>query len=352
MDALSRRQFLETAGCVAAAGSLARASSVEPRDADAASPAITLAVAEYIRYMPLATGAVRAKDLALTVLLGERADMLRRATSDPAVQGGEASMAQHIIRLDKGDRSLVAIPVFLLRNFTARDIYTLKGSSLTPGGLNGRRIGIYNWAASGAIWYRHLVRYFGQDPAAVKWVVGSPDSAVAVAVNMQLPANVTLAPSGASLTDLLLAREIDAFFAPLPPKKHHPVDGPIVRLVADFRAIEKRYFKQTGCYPPQHVLLLRKEVWEKDPSIGRRLVETFDQCEATFQGGQRLFPYSTPWLIAEVEETELVMGQGFHAHGLEKNRHALDVFCQSAFDDGLTKRRLTVETFFAEFLKS
>jgi hypothetical protein len=55
------------------------------------------------------------------------------------------------------------IPVFPLRNFTARDIYVAKESTLTPQTLNGRRLGIYNWAASGAVWYRHLVRYFGQD---------------------------------------------------------------------------------------------------------------------------------------------------------------------------------------------
>jgi hypothetical protein len=53
--------------------------------------------------------------------------------------------------------------VFPLRNFTARDISVAKESTLTPQTLNGRRLGIYNWAASGAVWYRHLVRYFGQD---------------------------------------------------------------------------------------------------------------------------------------------------------------------------------------------
>lgn len=350
MDALSRRQFLKTAGCVAG-GSLARTPSIAAQEAGVASPAVTLACADYIRFMPLATGDVRPKGLALTWMRGDRSEMLRRAASDPAVDGGEASMAQHVLRVDRGDRSLVAIPVFLLRNFTARDVYTLKGSSLTLSGLGGRRIGIYNWAASGAIWYRHLLRYVGQEPARVAWIVGSPDSPAPVNVTVPLPSNVTLAPPGASLSDLLLAGEIDAFFAPLPPRKHHPVDGPIVRLVPDFRAVEKRYFTDTGCYPPQHVLVLRTQAWEKDRSVGRRLVETFEQCEAAFQAGQRLYPYSTPWLIAEVEETALLMGLDFHAHGLEKNRRALDVFCQSAFDDGLTKRRVTVEEFFAEFLK-
>jgi hypothetical protein len=46
------------------------------------------------------------------------------------------------------------------------------------------------------------------------------------------------------------------------------------------------------------------------------------------------------------------MGADYHAHGLTKNRHAVDVFCRSAFEDGLTRRRLTVEDFFAEFLKA
>ncbi len=46
------------------------------------------------------------------------------------------------------------------------------------------------------------------------------------------------------------------------------------------------------------------------------------------------------------------MGADYHAHGLEKNRHAVDVFCRSAFEDGLTRRRLTADDVFADFLKS
>jgi len=26
------------------------------------------------------------------------------------------------------------------------------------------------------------------------------------------------------------------------------------------------------------------------------------------------------------------MGRDYHAHGLDRNRHAMEVFCQSAFD--------------------
>jgi 4,5-dihydroxyphthalate decarboxylase len=98
------------------------------------------------------------------------------------------------------------------------------------------------------------------------------------------------------------------------------------------------------------LIVVRKDVWGRDPSIGRRLVAAFDECEERFQASQHLFPYASPWLMAEVEETDLVMGRNHFAHGLEKNRAEVDVFCQSAFEDGLTKRRVTVDEFFAEFL--
>jgi 4,5-dihydroxyphthalate decarboxylase len=349
MNGLSRRHFLKTAGSIAGA-SIVGASCAATRQEPDALPKITLTAADYLRYTPLATGELRPKDLDLTWVRGPRSDMLRRALSDPEVSGGETSMLGHLLRVDRGDRSHVAIPVFLLRNFTVRDIYTLKNSSLTPDKLSGSRIGIYNWTASGAIWYRHLVRYFGQDPAAIKWVVGGTDQPARVQSRVPLPNYVTDAPPDKSLTDLLLASELDAIFVPLPPKTYHPVEGPIVRLIPDFRAVERRYFEETRCYPPQHVLVLRREMWERDPSIGRRLLETFQQCETKFQEGLHLFPYSTPWQVAEVEETDLLMGSDFHAHGLDKNHHEVDVFCQGGFDDGQTKRRVTVEEFFSEFL--
>ena len=89
---------------------------------------ITLTCADYARVMPLATGEVKPEGIALTMVLGSRgswparADMLSRAVQDPKVQGGEWSMAQYLYRIDKGDRRYVGLPVFPLRNFTARDL--------------------------------------------------------------------------------------------------------------------------------------------------------------------------------------------------------------------------------------
>ncbi len=349
MDGFSRRRFLGTAGAIAGV-SLIDSRATEARQTGGISR-ITLAFTEYNRFTPLATGAVRSKELELVWVRGPRSEMLNRALTDPSVDGGETSMLGHLLRLDGGDRSHVAIPVFLLRNFTARDAYVQKGSPLKAGALNGRRVGIYNWAASGAVWYRHLVRHFGQDPRKIAWIVGGADQAQRVEARAPYPPYVKDAPPDKSLADLLLARQIDALFAPLPPRSYHRGDGPFVRLMPDYRSVEQRYFKETRCYPPQHVLVVRKAAWEKDPSIGRRLLDLFGLCETAFQAAQRLYPYGTPWQIADVEDADVLMGADYNAHGLEKNRHVMEVFLQSAFEDGLSKRRLSVEDYFAEFIK-
>jgi 4,5-dihydroxyphthalate decarboxylase len=347
--ALSRRRLIAAAGCVASG------TMIEFRDATAAvaaAPALTLTFGNYVRFMPIATGDVVPDNLTLTWVRGERNAMLDRATDDPAVDGGEASMAQHVMRLDRGDRSLVAIPIFPLRNFTARDLYARKESPIAVQSLGGRRVGIYSWGASGAVWYRHLLRYFGNDTTKITWVVGGVDGpATVVMPDPPLP-NVSAAPDGSSLSDLLLAGKIDALFAPLPPQKFDAGRGPIARVIPGFRSVEQKYFTDTRCYPPEHVVLLRRASWERDPAAARRLVDAVNKSEAAFEAAQRLLPYNSPWLIEDVEEAVRVMGADYHAHGLEKNRHAVDVFCRSAFEDGLTKRQLKVEDFFADFLKA
>jgi 4,5-dihydroxyphthalate decarboxylase len=344
MHEISRRGFLGAAATVASApfGSAG----------EQASARLTLTCADYVRFTPIATGDVRVPGVSLNWIRGDRTEMLRRATGDPDIDGGETSMAQHVMRLDAGDRSFVAVPVFPLRNFTARDLYTRKGSTLSANTLGGTRLGIYNWAASGAIWYRHLLRHFGHDTTKITWIVGGPDGPAAVRIPEPRPSHVTAAPADASLSDLLVRGDIDAFFAPLPPGRFHPVDGPIVRVFADFRSLEQQYFAQTRCYPPQHVLVLRQSSWERHRSAARRLLDAFNAAETQFEAAQRQYPYNSPWLIGEVEDAARLMGRDYHAHGFEKNHHAVDVFCESAFADGLTKRRLTPNEFFAEFLET
>jgi 4,5-dihydroxyphthalate decarboxylase len=351
MRPVSRRRFLQASGSLAGAGLLGegalRAPMTEGRSSE---EELRLSITAYERYAPLIAGDVSMADPKLVWVRGPRSEMLSRTQTDPNLQGGERSMLGHLLRVAKGDDSLAAVPVFLLRNFTARDLYTRKGAELAPETLNGHRIGIYNWAASGGVWYRHFVRWLGQDPKAIQWVVGGADTPNEEPSLVPLPAHVTHAPSGRTLSDMLLAGELDAYFAPGVPRRYDSERGPIVRVVPEYRTVEKRYFRDTACYPPQHTLVLRKGILEKTPSLGARLVETFTECERAFMAARTLFPYGTPWEMEDLEDTVRVLGTEFHQHGLERNRHALETFLKSAYDDGMTDRLIGVEEYFKEFL--
>jgi len=319
---------------------------------------ISLTCADYARVMPLATGEVKPEGLALTMILGSRgswparAEMLRRAAQDPGVQGGEWSMAQYLYRIDKGDRRYVGLPVFPLRNFTARDLYVRRGGSIRkPADLAGRRIGMYSYTASGSIWYRHFLRFVGLDPDAIQWWIGDIDTPWSAPVNQTLPPGVNALAKGRSLSDMLIAGELEAIYSPPRPQAYHPKTGPIVRLFPDFRHIEYEYFLKTGAFPPQHLIIIRREAWEANRWIARSLTEAFGAANDCFTAAQKGFPYATPWLEAELEDTVAVMGEDFHPYGLERNRAQIDTFADEAFRLGLTSRRVTTEEYFADYLQ-
>jgi len=321
---------------------------------------ISLTCADYARVMPLATGEVKPQGIALTMILSSRgswpgrAEMLRRAVQDPTVHGGEWSMAQYLYRIDKGDRRYVGLPVFPLRNFTARDLYIRRGGPIRKAAdLTGKRIGMYSYTASGSIWYRHFLRFVGLDPAAIQWWIGDIDTpwSAPSLTDQKLPPGVHAAPPGRSLSEMLIAGELEAIYSPPRPQAYHPKAGPIVRVFPEFRYIEQEYFLKTGAFPPQHLIVLRREAWEANRWIARSLTEAFVAANDCFSAAQKGFPYATPWLEAELEDTVGVMGEDFHPFGFERNRAQIDAFADEAFRLGLTSRRVTVDEYFADYLQ-
>jgi 4,5-dihydroxyphthalate decarboxylase len=241
----------------------------------------------------------------------------------------------------------------VLRNFTARDIYVRQGSGLrTAADLRGKRVGMYSWTASGSIWYRHFLSWAGVDADAVQWCIGDIDAPWGMQSRPAVPQGGTVPPPGSSLSKMLIAGELDAVYSPPVPKDHHPADGPIVRLYPDSREVERRYFRETGVFPPQHLVVLRRDAWERDRGMARRIVDAFNACEDYVEAAFRALPYATPWMQQEIEESEASMGPNPYRHGLEANRAVMEQFCDTGHRLGLVKRRISVDEYFQEFLES
>jgi 4,5-dihydroxyphthalate decarboxylase len=105
-------------------------------------------------------------------------------------------------------------------------------------------------------------------------------------------------------------------------------------------------------FPPQHLVVIRRAVWEADKSLARRITDAFVACEAHFHDAIRSFPYASPWLDLDLEAEDALMPGNGYAHGVEENRQVMELFCEEAHRLGLTQRRVTVDEYFAEFLAS
>ena len=321
---------------------------------------ISLTCADYARVMPLATGEVKPDGIALTMILGSRgswparAEMLRRAVQDETVQGGEWSMAQYLYRIEKGDRSHVGLPVFPLRNFTARDLYVRRGGPIRrPEDLAGRRIGMYSYTASGSIWYRHFLRFVGLDPAAIEWWIGDIDTPWSAPMDADAAPRREGAGSGSVAVGHADRGGARGDLQPAPSGRPTiPSMGPSPDCSRTSAASSRRTFEQTGAFPPQHLVVIRRETWQAHRWIAKSLTEAFIAGNDCFTAAQKGFPYATPWLEAELEDTAAVMGDDFHPYGFERNRAQIDMFAAEAFRLGLTSRQITAEEYFADFLAS
>jgi 4,5-dihydroxyphthalate decarboxylase len=316
-----------------------------------------LASADYMRLLPLAAGLVRPEGIALTLTLGRggswdmRNALMGQVNTTDDFDGGESSMGAHLIRMAKGDRSMVALPVFVLRGFIERDLYVRQGGSVhQPSDLAGRRVGLYSWGASGAIWYRQAIERMGVSPDAVQWVVGDvnqPGESKKVA----FPAHVETAPE--PMSKMLAEGRIDALWSPPLPNGFDPVAGPVIRLFPDSRAEEEAGFRATGIFPPMHLIILRRAVWEAHPWIAPALTEAFEASDAAFDAGQDGFPDAAPFMYQERPRLRALMGERPYGHGLTAANHrALRVFAETAHRYGLIDRMVEPEEYFAEYLAS
>jgi 4,5-dihydroxyphthalate decarboxylase len=321
---------------------------------------LRLACADYARVMPLAAGEVAAQGIDLCLTLGKggswpmRADLLKRVTSTNEFDGGESSMAAHLRRVEEGDTSFVALPVFILRQFPQRDLYVRKdGPVRVPTDLIGKKLGLYSWVASGSIWYRHAQVAMGVPLDSVEWWTGDIEGAGETSHVVSLPAGVNPAPPGRFLAEMLVAGDIDAMWSPPRPKLFHPKDGPIVRLFPEYRSAETDYFQESGIFPMMHLVVLRREAWKQNPWIAQSLTEAFAQANTAFDASQCGFPDAFPWMESERSTTEALLGPDPYQHGLtDVNHRAVQAFIDQALDAGVIRRRITVDEYFADYLKS
>jgi 4,5-dihydroxyphthalate decarboxylase len=299
---------------------------------------------------PIACGDVQSEGIDLIM---ERGNSLARIDSDPSVDATETSLSLYLIRLSRGERDLVGLPIFMMRAFRHRCFLVRRDSPLQDfSDLVGKRIGTDGWANSGNTWSRAAMRERGVDIASIEWVVGPPEKATPAMANANVvtyPPYVSTAPAGKTLVGMLLAGELDALMIPFPPSDFFTRDSPIVHLFRDYRSVEKAYCQRVGYCPGHHVAAIRRSVFESDPTIAPRLVAAFEESKRRWREDRRKLADTTPWVLMELEETAMLLGEDWQPYGIEPNRTMLATFCAEQLAQGLVTQPLSPDTAFADY---
>jgi 4,5-dihydroxyphthalate decarboxylase len=310
---------------------------------------VRLLMRDYDYLAPLGCGDVLPDGLELT-LERDTPGALDRTLADPSVQAGELSFSRHIQRLAAGDRGFVGVPFFAYRAFRQRCFFVRQDSGLGAfADLRGKRIGTNEWPASGNTWSRAILREAGVRIDEIRWWVGSVDGGPSGRPQRSLPPWVRPAPAGWALRDMLLDGELDALMCPLPPRGFYDANSTIVRLVPDFRRAERDYFRRTGIYPGQHVVGVRRQVFDRAPEVAARLFAALEQSKLRWQQNRWGLSETLPWTLAEIEEATMLMGQDWHPNGVEPNRKMIQAFLDEQVAQELIPQPLPVDAIFTEF---
>jgi 4,5-dihydroxyphthalate decarboxylase len=309
---------------------------------------VTLITRNYAYVQPLANGDVRADGIDLQLIRTWDA-LPRVAASSPEVHGGEASFGRYLLGLARGDRSLVGLPIFIMRGFRQRCFFVRRDSSLHElADLAGKRVGINEWPATGNTWARGLLREQGVDIRSIDWLVGQVSAGYKPVPNDPLPAGVRR-ETHRLLVDMLVDGAIDALVCPWPPAGFYAPDSPLRRLYPDFVRVEQAYFRRSGIYPGHHLIVLRRDLVEAHPEVVARVYHAFDEARKATESGFRAIAEILPWLLAEIEQDTRLLGEDLHPYGVEPNRRMIAAFCDEQVAQGLTPERLDPAGVFADF---
>jgi 4,5-dihydroxyphthalate decarboxylase len=309
---------------------------------------VTLHIKDYEHLAPLASGDVKAEDIDLT-LARDTAGAIDKYANDESLMVGEISFSKHLARLASGDRSMVGIPVFPTRVFRHRAVYVKRGSPLrTLKDLEGKRLGIDQWLASGSTWSRAAMREQGVDLGTIRWVVWSQDGKVPSRPITDLHANVRAGEPGRGLRQMLLDGELDALVGPEPAGLMKP-DSPIVRMISNYRDVERDYYKRTGIYPAHHIIGIRRPLFEKAPYVARSVYLALEESKQRAHAARRRLMETSPWIQEDIEDVSTLMGEDWFPYGVEKNQAMTQAFCDELLAQGFIKDRLDGSTVFTEF---
>jgi 4,5-dihydroxyphthalate decarboxylase len=240
-------------------------------------------------------------------------------------QGSVASAFKRIVRNLEFDVAEMAIMTFLVAKAFDKPYrllpfvvmarfqhpYLVTTKSLSPKGLEGKRVGVRSYSVTTGAWIRGILADdHGVDLSRIQWITFEE----AHVAEFRDPANVQRAPAGKDINTMLLAGELDAAILGAV-----PTDPKLKPVIPDPEAAGKRWGEKHGAIQLNHLVGVKNTVSRATAGeIYEILVKSKEAA-----GDPPMLP-----------------------HGLEANRRNLEVAIDCAYKQNMIPRRFTMEELF------
>jgi 4,5-dihydroxyphthalate decarboxylase len=316
---------------------------------------LTLACEAYDRTVALRTGEVAPDGIELTYLALPVEETFYRMVRYREFDVAELSLSSYLLSLESPERPFVAIPVYPSRSFRHNGIYVHTAAGIrSPQQLAGRTVGVPEYQVTAAVWIRGILEEFHGVPVnSVRYRTGglhAPGRTEKIALHLPADIDIAAVPEGRTLDEMLASGEIDALYTPRTPKSFASGRPEVARLFSDWPAAEAEYFQRTRIFPIMHVIVIRREVYERDRWIAASLFAAFEAARRLALRGideTASLRYMLPWLAHEVARTRQIMGEDYWRYGLDPQDPALDTLLRYSCEQGLASRRRQPAELFA-----
>jgi 4,5-dihydroxyphthalate decarboxylase len=316
---------------------------------------ITIACHPYDRVRSLFDGSVTVEGCKTITLPLRAEEVFHRAYGHAAFEVSELSMSSYILTAARNTCPYIAIPVFTSRVFRHSSFYVRKDRGIAkPADLRGKTIGVPEYQMTAALWARGILKdLYDISSHEIKWRTGGleiPGRIEKFGLKFDPPFDVKAVPTDKSLSNMLMAGELDGMVSARAPSSFSLPNSPIVRLFPNYKDVEKDYYRETGHFPIMHVIGIRRDVAAQHPWLAASVYKAFELAKANCMRSMNdlgALEVALPWLTSYIEETIELMGPNYWPYGFEENRKTLEAMARYSFEQGLAPRLVGIEELFA-----
>jgi 4,5-dihydroxyphthalate decarboxylase len=118
-------------------------------------------------------------------------------------------------------------------------------------------------------------------------------------------------------------------------------------MFPDARAVERDFFIKTRIFPIMHLVVIRKDVYERDRTLADKLFKGFVDAKALALARMRKgHPFMLPWVHQDIHEVDEVFGGDSYPYGIEANRPTLQGLVDYMAEQDFIARRIPLDELF------